>query len=358
MSSAASQSEAKAIIHPWIDGLAIGGLSIGFILYILIADPSWNAIDVGEKFVVLSALLNWPHFMATYKMLYGSKETVERYPWSTIWMPALLALYCLVAAFVAPYSETPLNLAAFVAGAYLAWHYTGQTWGMMATFSYLGGAPIQDAEKKLIRGSLRILLVWHVVWFVFHTTVFGLRDLVYHDYFMVYRVASYVLISSAAILGVAGFTKYIRRIEGVPPLRVLIPWTSIWLWYALLAVFPFAIFWVQLSHSLQYLIFPARVEANRQRQKKESNSGRKVTNIPWVKGLVYAGVLLGSGVVLFEGLPVVLEWTVPLVSAEVTLDNTKLAVAAFINIHHYFADGAIWKLSNPSVRKELFAHLG
>jgi hypothetical protein len=29
----------------------------------------------------------------------------------------------------------------------------------------------------------------------------------------------------------------------------------------------------------------------------------------------------------------------------------------FINIHHYFTDGVIWKLRNPEVRRELFAHV-
>ena len=29
----------------------------------------------------------------------------------------------------------------------------------------------------------------------------------------------------------------------------------------------------------------------------------------------------------------------------------------FINIHHYFTDGVIWKISNPEVRRELFAHV-
>jgi hypothetical protein len=29
----------------------------------------------------------------------------------------------------------------------------------------------------------------------------------------------------------------------------------------------------------------------------------------------------------------------------------------FINIHHYFTDGVIWKISNPEVRNELFAHV-
>ena len=29
----------------------------------------------------------------------------------------------------------------------------------------------------------------------------------------------------------------------------------------------------------------------------------------------------------------------------------------FINIHHYFTDGVIWKISNAEVRRDLFAHV-
>ena len=32
-------------------------------------------------------------------------------------------------------------------------------------------------------------------------------------------------------------------------------------------------------------------------------------------------------------------------------------ILMFINIHHYFTDGVIWKISNPEVRQELFAHV-
>ena len=32
-------------------------------------------------------------------------------------------------------------------------------------------------------------------------------------------------------------------------------------------------------------------------------------------------------------------------------------IPAFLSIHHYFTDGVLWKLSNPQVRRELFAHL-
>jgi hypothetical protein len=34
-----------------------------------------------------------------------------------------------------------------------------------------------------------------------------------------------------------------------------------------------------------------------------------------------------------------------------------ILVLMFVNIHHYFTDGVIWKISNPEVRKELFAHV-
>ena len=34
-----------------------------------------------------------------------------------------------------------------------------------------------------------------------------------------------------------------------------------------------------------------------------------------------------------------------------------ILILMFINIHHYFTDGVIWHISNPDVRKELFAHV-
>ena len=33
-----------------------------------------------------------------------------------------------------------------VASAYLAWHYTGQVWGMMASYAYLEGARFEPIE--------------------------------------------------------------------------------------------------------------------------------------------------------------------------------------------------------------------
>jgi len=34
-----------------------------------------------------------------------------------------------------------------------------------------------------------------------------------------------------------------------------------------------------------------------------------------------------------------------------------MSLLAFLNIHHYFTDGVMWKLRNPIARQDLFGHL-
>ena len=37
--------------------------------------------------------------------------------------------------------------------------------------------------------------------------------------------------------------------------------------------------------------------------------------------------------------------------------DVGFVVGIVVNIHHYYVDGSVWKMSNPRVRAELFAHL-
>ena len=337
----------KSIIHPVVDTLAIGALSIGFLIFLLLFEPEWaDSPKLAERFIVLTALLNWPHFMATYALMYRSSDTIERYPMASKVMPLAIAAACtaaVVAQVVVGY-EGSLKLLTWMAGGYLAWHYTGQTWGMMASFSHLDGAGFQDGERKLIRTGLRVLLLWHLIWF-FGTVDFG-GDSLRHDadFLMVYSVATYLLIPVGSILGGVGLWRYRQRIDRIPSPRVLVPFLAIVLWYVAMAINPVAIFWVQLSHALQYLLFPMRVEINRGAKKKKN---------PYFAAGMFVMIVLGLGVALFEFFPRLLTWAIPVAS----LAAVKLGIGVFINIHHYFADGVIWKISNPAVRNELFAHL-
>lgn len=346
MSSEAPKNRPKAIIHPWVDTFMIGGVSIAFLVFLLLFDPEWSRDKLAERFIVLTALFNWPHFMATYALLYKSKESVKRYPWPSIWMPLALAITtaaAVIAQTVVGF-EWSLKILTFMAGGYLAWHYTGQTWGMMASFSFLSGNGIQDGEKRWIRAGLRILLAWHLLWWL-HTVDFGGPPLYENElYLQAFDWGTLVLLPAGGLIGAFGLYKYWKRIEEVPNPRVLVPFVAINLWYIMMAINPIAIFWVQISHSLQYLLFPMRVEINR---------GIESERTPLQSAVFFVMLALGLGILMFELFPRAIEWAVP----AVTLGAIKIGIGAFINIHHYFADGVIWKISNPAVKKELFAHL-
>src|SRR5262249_1521822 len=160
----------------------------------------------------------------------------------------ILVAYIAVALWDAQHSPPPPVLAIVlvaVASAYLAWHYTGQVWGMMASYAYLAGTRFERVERLLIRTGLRILLAWHVSWFLY--TQLQNRELVR---------PLYVLISAGTVvafaLGAVGILMVRRRIGRLPPARAIVAWLAIFVWYAAMARDPRALFWVQIAHALQY----------------------------------------------------------------------------------------------------------
>ena len=208
----------------------------------------------------LATLINMPHFMASYRLVYRSRESILRHKWASIYVPAILLVYIVIALWEAQYSPWMVVVLVSVSSAYLAWHYTGQVWGMMASYSYLEGASFEKRERFLIRTGLRILLAWHVTWFLYTQ----LRDP------SVVRPA-YVVISAGTLvafaLGAVGIAMMRKRTGRMPPLRALVAWISLFVWYAVIARDPKAMFWIQIAHAIQYLAFPFRVEMNTTRNR-------------------------------------------------------------------------------------------
>ena len=74
--------------------------------------------------------------------------------------------------------------------------------------------------------------------------------------------------------------------------------------------------------------------------------------MPFSGFLLYL-VMLGSGWLVFE-----LYRFVPMTTPQEKALWVGLGLlGVIVNIHHYFVDGTIWKISNPKVRRDLFAHL-
>jgi hypothetical protein len=333
------------MLSPVVDFLCVGGLSlIVFVPLLLSGRSDLVLIGAGGQAWVGTAI-NMPHFMASYRMVYRSRDTILRYKWASIYVPAILLAYTGLALWEAQNSRVLLIILISVASAYLAWHYTGQVWGMMASYAYLDGTRFEKRERLLIRSSLRILLAWHVIWFLYTQ----LRDP------SLVRPA-YVLVSAATVvafgLGAVGLWQVWRRTGKLPPARALVAWVAIFVWYAVMARDPKAIFWIQIAHALQYLAFPIRVEINRTSATSPRIPGGVATHM----ALYGIGLLVVSYVVT-QIVPGTAMSVVADIFGEQPSRAAPILILTFINIHHYFTDGVIWHISNPDVRKELFAHV-
>jgi hypothetical protein len=344
-SGSAAESRAPSILSPVIDFLLVGGLSlIVFVPLLLSGRADLVLIGAGAQAWVATAI-NMPHFMASYRIIYRSRAMILQHKWASIYIPAILLVYTVAAIWEAQYSTILVVILVSVSSAYLAWHYTGQVWGMMASYAYLGGTRFEKNERLLIRTGLRILLAWHVAWFLYTQ----LRDP------SLVRPA-YLLISAgtlvAFVLGAIGLAKMRRRTGKLPPARALVAWFALFVWYAVMARDPKALFWIQIAHALQYLAFPIRVEINRTAAAPSHSPGRIATHMA-----LYGAGLLVVSYIAAQVLPGTAMSAVANLFGEEPGRVAPILILMVINIHHYFTDGVIWKISNPEVRKELFAHV-
>ena len=133
------------------------------------------------------------------------------------------------------------------------------------------------------------------------------------------------------------------------PIRSVLPWLSLYLWYPTWFLVPGGPLFVQLAHALQYLSFPLRVEANRRARRTSGAIGRHVA-------LVYVGLVI-AGTIVLKGPPLATRLFGPGWYSTAFVREAFTTFVMLVNIHHFFIDGALWKLRNPEVRRELFAHV-
>src|SRR5438067_13038155 len=134
-----------AILSRALDLLLVGGLSlVVFVPLLLSGRTDLVLIGAGAQAWVATAI-NMPHFVASYRLVYRSRESILRHKWASIYVPAILLVYIVLALWEAQYAAQPLLVLVFigVASAYLGWHYTGQVWGMMASYAYLEGTAFE-----------------------------------------------------------------------------------------------------------------------------------------------------------------------------------------------------------------------
>ena len=326
-----------AIISPGIDTICVGALS-------LLAIATWIIVGLPLKFetpnlaalIALATIVNGAHFLASYRLLYQQGGRWRKFVFASIALPALMLTYSIWALSVADSQPLAVQAIFITTALYLALHYTGQTWGMVAAFSHLAGIKIARVDRLIIRSALRLLMLWQILWAV---QLIDSLPLVWRSYFPIFQALQQLFFFVAFTLGSYGFARITKLNRRALPARALLPFYALLCWYLLLQKYPAALLVVQLSHAVQYLIFPIRLELN--------SSGASTRSF-----LLQYGTLLGGlAALIFLLMPHLIN------QFGAGFGVYSQVLLALINIHHFYIDSCIWKLRDPEVRSALFRHL-
>ncbi|HLG06365.1 MAG TPA: hypothetical protein VI383_09470 [Gemmatimonadales bacterium] len=351
--TAATLPRSSSIISPIVDFLSVGGLSMIVLIPLLL-----SGVDDIQTIVSLGAvawaqlIVNYAHFMQSYRIVYRDRDMILKHKWATIGIPLLMIVGVVLAIVEVDQGSRVLLTAFFAIGSgYLAWHYTGQAWGMMVSFAHLRGSRFDRVEYWMIRGGLRLLLAWHVAWFMrYWTSVESYGPVASLNLYagVAYDAATYGSVLAFG-LGAIGLIRMRLRTGQAPPFRGVVAWAAIFVWYAAVARWGLAgLFLVQFAHALQYLEFPARLEINRA---IGHPGGHPVSHM-----LGYAAALIGVTFLVTLFVPGPTKAVAAGFFGAGPESVAPILVSYFIAIHHFFTDGVIWKLRMPEVQKELFAH--
>ena len=338
--------QARSIISPTFDTICVGLGSIIVIGFVFLLGFDFFQNPNLLQLITVSTVLNGAHFLASYRMLYFSRNHALQHRSASFYAPFILVAYgiwALYAASASPPNGFYVDMLLLVTGFYLAVHYNGQVWGMMSSYAFIENVKFDDTEKKIFRNALRILIWWQIVW----TAALAPHDFSasINSIIATLRSLSLLWLSVAALFGIIGLLHFKHRTQKVLPTRVLLPFVAIFVWYLFLDKYPGSLVLVQFFHALQYLSFPTRVEINRM------NTTSGATSIS-SHLITYAVILIIMSAGIFLWMPAFIK------GLDAGYEAYSIVILSIINIHHFYVDGDIWKISNPIVKRDLFGHLG
>lgn len=343
------------ILHPALDLLFVcGGITWAlFALHYFIAKPMMSEplLQVLAFAVLIGAhLLSETHTVATLVRAYGNAQERRRLSLYTEWG----GLACLTLLFAGLFIKgfTPV-----MAKVYLLWvvqHFTAQSYGLALLYCLKRGYKLNRADKFILQSVFTSTAIYAVV-----------RQMVFKDWspngFLAQIIpfwgplppwcmtlSTFLLVLSVVLCLAMLVCKYIAERKTLPLPSLLILATTV-----LMYTFDHnqsVIVWLYIPaffHGSQYVVL-SLAHYLKQRGLPEGMKADQIGALALKSdGMKYLGFLLMGAIVLYIGIPRVLT--------EFGFHYTHAFATVFcaINLHHFITDGAIWKLRDPKLRREL-----
>ncbi|MEY4616577.1 MAG: hypothetical protein RJB66_1537 [Pseudomonadota bacterium] len=378
----------KALTNRVADFWLLGGASllVWLVMFVgsLFRDQSWAVSHHLQNsyalFNTLALLVNYPHFLASYKLAYGGGSRFVKRNWFQL-MAVPMALFLFMGYGVWHFStpskelrftdtmnsvfsffgiETLIGVNPNIGTEYInilinimyltvGWHYTKQIYGCMMVYARFDGYTLSNLQRRLIRWNL------YGIWFLsFVTNNIGFEYRTYFeaDYYTLNIPSSWKELSWVYLLITLGLVCYFVFLKNKkekrqwPSANMLVPFVAMYVWW--LPLFHQTEYYrnaVPFFHCLQYLVFIERVEWFHSSQMERSRQVSYRTLV--VLGLIIAGFLF------FEFIPSLLDTKFDTINTYGFWVYFVL-FGIFLNIHHYFIDNVLWKLDDAKLKAALF----
>jgi hypothetical protein len=350
-----------SLIKPGVDIFMIGGGSILVLalMHIMLKPESPDG-TLAWTVYYLSFIANFPHFLASYQLLYADfgKRIFKdlKFLWAAVIAPGIL-IALLLTGFFMPHP----NLLGYLVNSmyfFVGWHYVKQIFGGVVVSNALSGFFYNKYERWILKSNLFSL--WAIS-FLTPNTIYGsgfMQDGIPYTSLNIppwtLQAAFWTLGVSAVVVLIAHVLKYIRDGK-IPTPMAIVCFLSIYAWYLPTFSHPMYMHLIPFFHSMQYLLFVYAFRRNKVEahiDAPETPAGRQRFV---VRHWGYLCIPILTGGVFMYFLPRWLD-TQSLYSDTNMFGPTAFyfAFTWFINTHHYFIDNVIWRGNNDQMREYLF----
>ncbi len=268
------EPSSKTLLSPAADVFMAGGASI--LLYIILmffVSKESNTNLWGWGMYYAGFLVNFPHFAASYQLLYrdagkdffGFKKNPKFA--AKLWWAGVLMPLILIGVMVAGMLQESADILGYTVNAmffFVGWHYIKQIFGCVIVLSAAAKIYYSRVERWSLLAPLYGL--WALSFVSFNTA--GSRDVYYGMPYTTFSLPGIVVPASQWILGVStvvmlGVLAYkFVRMRRFPPLSAVAALVSIYIWFIPTLNHPHFALIIPFFHSLQYILFVMAYKRN------------------------------------------------------------------------------------------------